>query len=449
MSELKIIQGDDALFLKGNIQDNTDFNSQQVYFLTNQIIDLSQINSIGFVGIQRFLEFLTNLGTEFEFINVPLDLQKMFVLFLDDKPSISIDTFEILVEKEQSIKRQMVNTHALIELSQKKTRKLSNGCKVALPFHHLLPPSKRQELSEATFELAWANDHKEEVKFFLDYLGFVSTTIDGCSINQKSTLTTISEMILQAVTQMKKIYKAFKSSGFEDPNFDSAKLGSLYNEIMVYTDSNFNSIKAKANQVCQVMAVFNRLLSQKNTALKDVRINLLSYCAFAKTLTEITQIIDDVGEEIGQKVEEISYYDGWLKKLQSHKLEDLAEVAKIRRRFKLETDAPFTWQDTLVDIKAIFSKLDEEIFNITITLQQFDLIKQVLEHRMNENLLLEKALNADENFTQDWVTHRETVLNAVGEKLVTDIEKYAYSFFFPGEQHEKKQELVSGDSLFF
>ena len=109
------------------------------------------------------------------------------------------------------------------------------------------------------------------------------------------------------------------------------------------------------------------------------------------------------------------------------------------------------WMATRVIIMDEIEHIEGLIGRCIVTLQGFDMMRQILEHRIQEMLLvteLFKANGADSLLDPDV---KEQVLGKIGAHMVTEQEKVAFEFYLPDgfarfAQTDRKE---PGDVLLF
>ena len=90
--------------------------------------------------------------------------------------------------------------------------------------------------------------------------------------------------------------------------------------------------------------------------------------------------------------------------------------------------------------------MDQSLSKIIILLQGFDLLRQILEHRLHEGEAIQDFLTRG---GADWRGTKAAVFSLVNRTLVTDQEKYSCEFFIPEAARGEDNNQKPGDILLF
>ena len=103
------------------------------------------------------------------------------------------------------------------------------------------------------------------------------------------------------------------------------------------------------------------------------------------------------------------------------------------------------WEATREIALERLSLVDEHCSKAITLLQGFDLLRQILEHRISES----ETILAGFAQSLSWEDLKHSVYEMVRKKLVTDQEKYACDFFTPEAASQDEESKKPGDMLFF
>lgn len=185
---------------------------------------------------------------------------------------------------------------------------------------------------------------------------------------------------------------------------------------------------------------------------QDIYDQFENFMNFTDQLDPIAKSLEDVGVELGTHVLRFGDIGNLHQAFTTFNGNDLAEkvIISLRRKLKYDQYINLTWFDTFQEIKNDFKFIDSELSKCIVALQGFDLVRQVFEHRIIEIKLFRENLNLVKNKQMPWEKLKEKITSQIVDRLVTDQEKYSFSFFFPDSTLSKdKSNINNGSPLFF
>lgn len=110
-----------------------------------------------------------------------------------------------------------------------------------------------------------------------------------------------------------------------------------------------------------------------------------------------------------------------------------------------------SWPDTKVEIFREIDGIENKIGKCVTTLQGFDLLRQILEHRFHEGQIVKEQLPDVLAGNIHWAGHKDALYEKIGKQLATDQEKSSYSFYLPEgfNQFAEVDRKEPGDVLLF
>lgn len=166
----------------------------------------------------------------------------------------------------------------------------------------------------------------------------------------------------------------------------------------------------------------------------------------------IEQGFEDCGPSIGDeltKLRVVNVLKGGVSKVYEMDDEMLEEV---REAFSImDIMSEDSWPDTKIEIMKEVDKIESMVGKCITTLQGFDLLRQILEHRYNEGKLIDDQLNGIKSGELHWAVLKDGIYEKIGQHLVTDQEKAAYGFYLPvglNQQGDVERQEPGGVLLF-
>lgn len=181
---------------------------------------------------------------------------------------------------------------------------------------------------------------------------------------------------------------------------------------------------------------------------------ILDLCEKRVGLVKVIALIEEVATASLSKLVDMAAVDTFVRAVEMLDTEiggDLLAVQQVREELRL-TDplANHVWYWTKEEIIQTINETEEEINACVIDLQEFDRVRQVVEHTVFQ---LSAVANVVEEIKQGrvvWSEARETIVVAIERTLLTEIEKASYSFYVnEGKGVEKDRQAEAGDIILF
>jgi hypothetical protein len=273
-----------------------------------------------------------------------------------------------------------------------------------------------------------------------------------CSLAQDSTSLLIENSLQKICARISNLEQSIK---ILNPHFLDVKsqfLLSMLPHIHEISKTVVTGINLSSNTFEAAVQTFEAIFASDRMRSGEIFEQMEYFIRFTDQLTPIAKSLEDVGVELGDNI--LKY--GELKSLRNAFDEVLATtinekiILSIRNKLNIHNTPNPTWEITLKDIHTEFKAIQTELGHCVVALQGFDLVRQILEHRIAEIEIFKHDLTPVKNKKMPWEELKRKILAQVIEKLVTDEEKHTYAFFFPESAIEQDQsKLTPGQSLFF
>lgn len=443
--------------LKGHLVDSTNLNLHRNILSSTEEISMAELHSISWLGVQRFCEMLNRLDRQILLTDIPPHIYRTILLLLKPDKKIGIKSFMVEVfDTPQSKKKILTTMEHLVELGNKQGAfaKWEDGSKISGSLHHLCRPffgDKNQP--PMNFSSNWCKENKDICSFFYEYSCFMRVILEMCALAQHSTSTLIEESLQQICSRIANLEFGIKSL---DPNFSESKsrtLMSLLPHIHEVSKSVVENINLSSNTFEAVAQTFEAMFVNNTINSPDALYEQMNhFLSFTAQISPIAKSLEDVGVELGDHILRYGEISSLRKCYEGFPGKELTDknIASLRRKLKMDQNKNLTWEETLKDISTEFKTIQNELGKCIIALQGFDLIRQVLEHRIAEIEIFQKHMPELKTQEVTWEVMRDKVIEQIIDRLVTDQEKYSFAFFFPNvEIKQSEQKLTPGDSFFF
>ena len=443
--------------LKGHLVDSTNLNLYKDIFSSTDEIDMSELHSISWLGVQRFYEMLTRFDRKIYLTNIPPHIYRTILLLIQPDKSVLIKSFILEVFDNKEVKTKILaNMDQVVELAivQGAFSKWDAKTTISGSLHHLCRPSfGTKEGPKMNFASTWCKENEGICNFFYEYSCFMRVILEVCALAQQSTSTLIEESLQQICGRVANLEFGIKSL---EPSFSESKsrtLMSLLPHIHDVSIAVVSDINLSSNTFAAVSQTFEAMFSNNNMNNSNSLFEQMNhFLNFTAQISPISKSLEDVGVELGDHILRYGEVSSLRKCFESFPGKDLTDknIASLRRKLKFDQNKNLTWDDTLKEILNEFKIIQNELGKCIIALQGFDLIRQVLEHRTKEIEIFEKCMPDVKTKKESWEVMRDKVIAQIMDRLVTDQEKYAFAFFFPNVQLQKRDEkLTPGDTFFF
>ena len=455
MAEFTVQKSGNVLYLSGYLEDTTDFAPLDAHLPDTKTISFKKIFSFNWLGLQNFVRHLTSLNQDLCFTDIQAALYRQLLVFPELGQRIKILDFEVAAYSDdgrQMLPMTMAKATSLLEEFGCFAGNL-NGIMLAASLDHLCRPAVGSAV-DRTVRVAFHPVGGEEVEtylFWYDYASFALLNVESCAYAQRSSLLVIEEMMWRTILKAKNLHFVYKVLVADD-EVDFTRYSSLYQEMLNYSNQNFERIFAKIRSFEIVLIKFEECLTESDGSLADFVGVIQELIIALEGLSPIAATIDATGAEIGEKLRSLAFVSEWRTALTEHFQQsvDTKGLQMINRKLKLGLNIDTLSQEQVWErLGEVFNELDDEFSRCSVALQQFDLIGQVFQHRVTESMLIKSMMPDFVSQNVSLAAINQAVLDQVGDRLVTDLEKLGLKFFFPEVEIENRQRAAAGDMMFF
>lgn len=445
----RVYSKDKKIELHGAISDTSDFNPIKEMIEENNTIDFTGLESASWLGLIGLDQFLRETGKSFKLINIPSGIYKYFRL-LPDIDIYELDLFNLEQfqgDNFQKVEKPFACTKAdLVKLADEQPNRVietESNLRIDGYINKWLPERFREKPSNLDFKNSWYKENAEEAYFWSNFLEFWVATL-GLSLDMigsqrvglSQVLGRIESRVLSAEDGFIKCEKKIKQN--------SKKLSEIINSIK----EECLRVQDQIFQVLETAEVQKRKIiswgdDSKFDSPKDFYQCLGDSADSIESFQAYLQEIESVSSKAGDRLLSLGIVEKLEQTLKETDQEGInaEEVEQLREAFNIMD--PFsenTWENTKEEITAEINMIEADLGKSIVLFQGFDLLRQVLEHRIGESLQLKMRLADLEAKRIEWSDVKKVLFQEIKRHVVTDQEKNCFSFFLPDGFDEKSLE---------
>lgn len=420
--------------VKGNITGDMNYEKYRDLFEGSEVVSLEGVPFASWVGLERFLAAVLsfNPGKRVVLDNVSWNLLYSACCLLKEEPRLAMDRVELLVHEATAAhpNRKWVLVEHLLErmrLGQETPTTFASQTQVLAVLEILF--GKTADIRGIPLHDDIRQRLEDPACFALLVIGFHHCVLELSRVHLESIAVSALQVVQGLVLQLDSALKAIAPLGL-GPLPTLPPNDKLLDDVAALFEPFFESL-------AEVLAALNRALlaAQKaataatqttgnarddiNEPLARARELMEGFCAradaFGVQVFEKVMLLA-VGEPLKAAVLTL---EGTPTTNDRTSLEKLAEAF-----FVVDVFAAESWDTLKPAILAECDAIDAAVMNLTIELQGFDAVRQVIEKRAKEiGVWLDMA-------SKPAMDRREAVLAATSHKLVTQQERKAFALYF-------------------
>lgn len=447
------------MHLHGVMSDTTNFRVIDEMLKGCRYFDCSQIITASWNGLVNFDKYLREAGQEIVLTNIPKHIFNYLRLMPEVNTSYTLDQIELdvldLSSEELATKNVYISSEELKKLADDCSRSFLriNQKEELVGRNTFICPSKFGTVCpQATAsQSSWYQAHSEEFDFWYDYCNF-------SNITSYLALDLVESLSSTLCILLKELELGVESSIAAVRLIDSSVSLSLGDHVAKIIEE----LKGSCNELSEALEQTSKQGKQhllemqvladdpKFTSSESLYNILRSFAKVVHSVDTVLPKIEEVGAKTGADISKLGVAS--LLRQVLDKVDDDAVDADTLEEIRdtLEIMDPLSedsWPDTKEEFLLQIDSMDKAISDTIILVQGFDLLRQIIEHRMAEADAIVEFL--DQEAPKDWMQVREKVFELVGKTLVTDQEKYSCEFFIPNAAAYQEEKQSPGDVLLF
>jgi hypothetical protein len=452
MLDFSVSATDGEILLKGHLRDTTDFKHFHSILRENRCVNFSKIYSVSWLGLQRLLEFFKSSNIIIKAKNIPADVYAMCIVFPEFSENVQVESFEIDVLVNESLCKKELH-----DMSNLKMRAEGGHLFLGFPNGSYALGLASHVFGDPSIDLRTLEEKSHqnltEHHFWFSYISFTGFVNDMCANSIKSTSIVVEET-LQAITRL----VASSEAALKEiqPHSGESRARSLLGLLT----SVQKATKQVTDGLMESRVPYLSLKKKYQTILLNQRIDpsrvlfdiLKEFSEIGTTQRSLAKVLDFMGAQLVNKVISFGEMAGIVEIFQQIDKNSLPQnKVELAGRMLFPTDSRenYEWSDIIGKVEADYQNVVASLEKCTIALQGYDLIRQVLEHRVSEAEMLHENLSSYSSGMQSFDAIREKMLEMTCSKQVTDQEKLSFKFYFPNESGSCSDCLESGDINFF
>jgi hypothetical protein len=455
-NDFEVIFENGICSLKGHLVDSTDLEFMKETFSKSHEVSLGGLSSVSWLGLRRLYDCLFRLSNPIQFADIPPHIYRILLLLPGFGKKIGIKSFQVEVfDSSLKLKKTSMTLEKLSEIGKEQGcfAKLSDGQKISGSLHHLCRPYFNDyKMPKKNYVAKWCIENEGLCTFFYEYTCFTRLILEICSLAQDSTSLLIEESLQSICSRISNLEFCVKSINPNFSDYKSRSLMSMLPHIHEVSKSVVMGINLSSTTFESVVQTFEALFIRERLVESEIYDQMEFFITFTDQLVPIARNLEDVGVELGENILKYGDFYALQKSFDDFNGTNLSEkkIVSIRRKLKKDLYTNLTWNETLSEVRNEFKVIETELNKCIVALQGFDLVRQVLEHRIIEINIFKNLLNHVKNKRISWEELKEETLIQIVDRLVTDQEKYNYYFFFPDSTIQTNEsKIMSGEPFFF
>lgn len=448
----------ETIQLHGIITDTSNLKVLDEMVSDRNVFDCSQVVSASWNGLLRLDAYLSKLSGQITLTHIPYHLFQYLRLLPNVGQKYVLGDIELTLLGSKTggaayqtrfLNSSLLNT--LAHSDRKPFIQLEDGTRLIGRDSFICPARfGNRDYQQASLRGSWYHQNTEQFDFWYDYVSFANITLSlamDLIQSQESTLETFLKDIELSVGSIE------KSLALLLPNFQPvgvSSLGDVAAFVRQACDQLGTILDKSGKEVSEALVQMQLLADNSEFIQAESLYNLLR--EFSETIGRLYPTlvnIDEIGASTGKQISNLGRISNYKDMLLALLPENVSEETLSAVREIMDIMDPLSdgdWLETRSEFLQHLESVDQSLSKITILLQGFDLLRQILEHRLHESEAIQDFLSRGGD---DWRGTKAAVFSLVNRTLVTDQEKYSCEFFIPEAARGEDNNQKPGDILLF
>lgn len=448
----------ETIQLHGIITDTSNLKVLDEMVSDRNVFDCSQVVSASWNGLLRLDAYLSKLSGQITLTHIPYHLFQYLRLLPNVGQKYVLGDIELTLlgstEGGAAYQTRFLNTAVLNHLAHADPKpfiQLEDGAQLIGRDSFICPARfGNRDYQSTTLKSGWYQQNTEQFDFWYDYVSFANITLSlamDLIQSQDSTLETLLKDIELSVTSIETslglLIPDFKATGAKSLSEVSSFVHKACEQLSVILDKS-------GKDVSEILVRIQLLAGSGEFQQAEALYKLLSeFSSTIATLYPTLTSIEEIGASTGQQISNlarIGSYKGMVLALEPEQVSDETLNAVRETMDIMDPLSDGDWLETRSEFVQHLESVDQSLSKIIILLQGFDLLRQILEHRLHESEAIQDFLKRG---GADWRGTKAAVFSLVNRTLVTDQEKYSCEFFIPEAARGEDNNQKPGDILLF
>ncbi|MBQ47369.1 MAG: hypothetical protein CMP10_07850 [Zetaproteobacteria bacterium] len=443
-----------TICVSGTLTDTTKFDLLADMVESSIFIDMEHVDYASWLGVKNLLEWLLQEVPSYNLKRIPwhiFEMLRIFSMFDGSK------VYSIIVPTRNTTSATLFYHEFRVEYIKYIYDKrgifpeTEMGEMLTVPATSICPELFRLNKEKWNFPKGWFMENPRHTQFWLSYLGFVISTVGvGCNLMQSVDIK-LQRILANVAKKLNECELALKVIGQPSTKAYAKGAQLLVKEIAehcLHVGTELSDIKKHFEEIQEKVA--GKIIApDADDSIIDCVVEIQQRMS---AIPDINAELESVGEMIGNKVGQIHQIDHIKDEILSFSDPSKDQLGKIRKSFyMIKSSGDGSWESLKLEIEREFARLDKETSTCIVSLQTFDLIRQILEHRHNEGDVIQRYMSDLAAKRIKW-EEVEKVLNVyIANSMISEQEKLAFKFFLPAgfEKIAHKKKAAPGEIMLF
>ena len=445
----RVLKNGNVLEIHGTLGDTANFNILNEMIGDHNIFDCSGILSTSWLGLTTFNRYLSDISGKVELTRVPVRVYRSLRLMPAFGDKYKIKSFEIEVMDPQNPMDQPTTRWIEVKELEQLARKNAGGFTHIAPteevvgsvYHLLTSMLKFGSEPPETYQFVWAKANSTQYWFWHNYLSFVNT-MNCLAVDLIVAVQNGLTHLLRNIRN--RIGNAEAGVAWIHPELNLGTADTV-GQFIDWMDKSCSDLKDAIERlqfkfeaiVRQIQSIAN---NQQLTGPEIFFQQVNAAAAIIKEFQSITDRIEIIGERTGKNILGLKIAGTIRAVLAKVEMKDVTTeiLSKVRDSFEImDPMSEGSWPDTRDVIDQELEEINTDVGQCVVIIQGFDLLRQVLEHRMFEATIISTEIPKLEQGKVEWQDVRSKMEKQVSRTMVTDQEKFSNSFFLTHVQVSK------------
>jgi hypothetical protein len=450
----RVHQANGVVSFFGCIGDTPDLAALDGVVTDKLICDFSQLAFASWIGLMSLGSYIQGKGYHLIFRSIPFkiyDSLRMMKCFEEQElESAELPLLDLASGRASFKMTDLRSLRARAEAGEDWLEP-TPGQRLLVPSRYTFPDLMPQR-GGGPLPVKVVTPQTDLVSFWLQYGAFCHSTIDISSVLVYAAKFNIMQILGEIKAKMASGEAALK---IVDPKTNYTLVNRM-DGMMLKIEASFDGLSEKIKvKLLECLAAFGDVTMKGSTGQFDANTFCQSLAASAGTtasLVDIAASCEECGSSIGGNMGALRVTQVLKNGLSAISKPNGETVTAIRDAFAImDIMSEDDWPATRIIIMDEIEYIETLIGRCVVTLQGFDMMRQILEHRIHEMVLLVeayKAAGADSLLDPEL---REQVLTKIGAHMVTEQEKAAFEFYLPDgfARFAQTDRIEPGDVLLF
>lgn len=441
----------DVVNFYGALTDSTTFEALNDVLTDGTTCDFSKMSFASWIGLTGFTSYIATRQIQIKITNIPREIFECIKILDGVSNNCEFSSAEVTLVSSEG--KEHIETKELKSFeplfNEGEIIKLEENV-LLLPQRFVMQSAFCTEMP-VMFASGWMADDPEESSFWLGYLAFCQSTYDLSSVLLNATKIDLLELLEGIRNIVEGGEEALKMI---DPNTSYTMVERLTESMESVEQRCMDVLHEMENYSHKTREVLGKVMVelQAPTSKENFFKIIGEFFKAREDIAEIARAFEHCGPSIGDEITKLRVVNVLKASITNISGMDDDQLEEIRDAFGImDFESEDSWPDTKVEILKELDAVESKVGKCVTTLQGFDLLRQILEHRVNEGSVVVEQLPDIQAGNLHWAGLKDAVFEKIGQHLVTDQEKAAYAFYLP-EGYSKFGQIERsepGDVLLF